>query len=366
MRMRQAASPLLIGLVGLVGFSVLALAGCSTSHSLKPVSQSVNNLSYDSKADYAPTNNTATPKTAVVAQLVPAPAVNSVSVTPPTPVSTVVTPPAAPTPVSDAASAPVQTPQQVVASQNQAATQVPVKNEFFNASMTYDYQPGAVYTIYCAALNLTDITLGTGEKIISIAAGDTLRWQLSQTYSGSGAGLMQHIVVKPNSPGLNNTLLITTDQRVYHLVLKTVDSSSYMVEVNWHYQADPMMFVSNQAQGYSDTGAASGSTGSPFQLDLAQLDFSYEFGTVTGSKPSWYPTRVFNDGRQTFIEFPADFYNSDLPVLYISTTDKTYGTMVNWRLKGRYMIVDAVLQKARLESGVASKENQTIVQINHT
>ena len=261
------------------------------------------------------------------------------------------------------------TPETVVAQANQQALQLPLASDFFNATMTYNYMPGAVYSIYCAPLSLTDIALEPGEKIISIAAGDSLRWQISQTYSGSLSGaLVQHIIIKPNADNLKNTILITTDRRVYHLVLMSQNSNSDMVEVKWNYPSSPVTYVTNQAQGYSgDSGSVlnSNTSGSPFQLDLSRLDFNYKFGTVKGAKPSWYPTRIFNDGRQTFIEFPADFYNSELPVLYIATTDKTYGTMVNWRLKGRYMVIDAVINKAKLASGVASDQDQTVVQIEH-
>ncbi len=367
--------PNIAGVLGILGLGLL-ISSCSNN--LKPASQSVNNLSYDSSANYQPvpnqTNQAANTQKQVITEIIPIPGqlmplpsnsnnsnnshINTVNLALPA------------APAQTPAPAPAQTPQQLVSSMNQAATQTPAQGDFFNAMMTYEFMPGAVYTIYCAPLNLTDVALEPGEKIISIAAGDTLRWQVTQTYSGAVGNLSQHIILKPNSPNLSNSLLITTDHRVYHLILKSLSNNSYMVAVNWHYQSSPLTFVSDQAQGYTDpaTGAAisPASTGSPFQLDLANLDFNYQFGTVKGDKPSWYPTRVFNDGRQTFIEFPTDFYNSDLPVLYLQTGTKSYGTMFNWRLKGRYMIIDAVVQNARLESGVVSKNDQVIVQISHS
>lgn len=398
MRVKIKNIALVLGALSAMG-ALTGLSACSDN--LKPASQSVNNLSYDPNAtNYQPVPSQSSLPAPVIAQIsadsipgqkMPMPTsnqntqVNTVNVDLPNNtgsnntgsnnsglISARATAPASTSTGSAAApvAAPVQTPQELVSAMNQAAVQNPEPTDFFNAMMTYDYTPGAVYTILCAPLNLTDIVLEPGEKIISIAAGDTLRWQITQTYSGSlVTGLSQHILLKPNLANLSNSLLITTDHRVYHMILKSTNNSSYMVEVKWHYQASPLMFVSNQDQGYAAPGAmpAAGATGgSPFQLDLANLDFNYQFGTVKGSKPSWYPTRVFNDGRQTFIEFPVDFYNSDLPVLYLQTGDKSYGTMFNWRLKGRYMIIDAVVTQARLQAGVSSKNDQTIVQINHT
>lgn len=361
--LKQTAT--VIAVLGLLG-----LTGCASN--LKPASQSVGNMQSDNNAVYAPATDSSKVRTQIVHQYVPVPVpgqlmeapsdTQSVSVNAPTQTQQS-TKKAAPTKVTSADL------EKTVQSANQKATQDPHVRDFFNAMMTYNFMPGAMYTIYAAPLKLTDIALQQGEKIISIAAGDTLRWQISQTYSGEGATLRQHVVVKPNQPGLTNTILITTNRRVYHLVLVSTDNDTYMVSVNWHYANSPLTFISTESQGYGADGVAPGSAatlGSPFQIDLSRMNFNYEFGMVKGDKPSWYPVRVFNDGRQTFIEFPKHFYQTDMPVLYVANNSKTYGTMVNWRIKGRYMIVDQVIQKARLQSGVKSKKNQVIVQIQHT
>ena len=222
--------------------------------------------------------------------------------------------------------------------------------------MTYNYMPGSMYVIYAAPLHITDIMFAPGEKIISEAAGDTLRWQIAQTYSGEGDDVSQHLLVKPSSSGLTNSMVVTTNERVYHLVLQSTQNT-YMVAVQWNYPTNMIQLSNNP--GDSTSPAAPG--GSPYQLDLAKLDFNYKFGMVQGDQPDWYPTRVFNDGRQTFIEFPNTFYNDNTPVLYVADDNGVYGTMVNWRLKGRYMIIDSVVQKARLETGI-EKTGQTIVQ----
>lgn len=356
--------------VTLASLGFLGLAGCSSN--IKPASQSVGNIKDNQNAVYAPAVNTDKVQTKVVHQYIPVPVPGQLMPDPgsSTQSVTVATPNVKASTVSTkkTKSAP-QDSQSAVDSANKKATRLPMVHDFFNAMMTYNFMPGAMYTIYAAPLRLTDIALQQGEKIISIAAGDTLRWQISQTYSGAGETLRQHVIVKPNSAGLNNTMLITTNRRVYHLILMSTKNNTYMVSVRWHYADSPLTFVSSQSQGYgSDAmGASPSSTGgSPFQLDLARLNFGYAFGMLKGHKPSWYPTRVFNDGRQTFIEFPKNFYRSDLPVLYVSQNGSKYGTMVNWRLKGHYMIIDQVIQKARLQSGVKSKDNQIIVQIQQS
>ena len=41
-----------------------------------------------------------------------------------------------------------------------------------------------------------------------------------------------------------------------------------------------------------------------YKIDLASMNFDYEYGVVKGNNPNWMPVKIFNDSRQTFIEFP--------------------------------------------------------------
>ncbi len=261
------------------------------------------------------------------------------------------------------------TKQAAVAYANQHATQQPSSHDFFNAMMRYGYMHGAMYTVYCAPMKITDLAFQPGERIVSTAAGDTLRWQLSQTYSGEGANMVQHILVKPNSGDLQNTLVVTTNRRVYHILLDSTKDCTYMVSVKWYYPKSMVSYSGyNGPNGPANApdataSVSTGTAGSPYALDLEKLDFNYKFGMLKGSKPAWYPVRVFNNGRQTFIEFPKRFYAQNTPVLFVQNDNDKYGTMVNSRMKGRYLIVDSLFKRARLQTGVKSQGGQTIVQI---
>lgn len=250
-------------------------------------------------------------------------------------------------------------PEQAVDYANKNSTQQPSANSFFNSMMTYNYTDGALYTIYTAPLKITDISLAPGEKLISEAAGDTLRWQIAQTYSGAGNTLTQHLLIKPNQSGLQNTVVITTDQHVYHLVLQSTDDS-YMASVSWNYPNNMVSFA-NTTPG-QNAGPAAPTTPN---VDVSQLDFGYQYSLVLGSKPNWYPVRIFNDGRQTYIQLPSDYLSNQMPVLYIADNNGGFGTMVNWRYRSPYIIVDTVLHNARLQTGV-DNTGTTIVQIKHT
>ncbi len=328
--------------IALPAFSLSACAGTTQNDTSL---QSTENLGQNTPAVYVQANPPGTVKQ-VVTQYVPVPMAGQLMPEPGDSPSN-----ATPT---------FSSPTQAVDYANKQATDQPTTGDFFNSMMTYNFTDGALYTIYCAPLKITDIALQPGEKLISEAAGDTLRWQIAQTYSGNGDTLTQHILIKPNQPDLANTMIITTDQRVYHLVLQSTDSS-YMASVSWNYPGSMVTYASKNNSPLANPFAAAPS--SP-DVDLSQLDFGYQFSMVQGSKPDWYPIRIFNDGKQTFIQLPATYTSAQMPILYVADSNGNYGTMVNWRYRAPYIITDVVLTKARLQSGV-DKTGETIVQIQH-
>lgn len=256
---------------------------------------------------------------------------------------------------------------------NQAAQQFPESTDFFNAMMTYNYMPGALYTIYAAPLKITDIRLEKGEKIISQAAGDTLRWQIASTYSGEGDDIFWHILVKPQRDDLENTLIITTNKRTYHLILQSTDSDSYMVSVNWNYPQDMVQtFVGpTLGQDGNTMSAASGVVPQPpvqdrsLDIDVSEMEFAYTWQMEKGPTPAWFPEQVFSVGHQTYIKFPQQVLdlNTEMPVPMIQTDDGQYAAAnFNWRMSGSYMIIDTVIKNAYLKAGT-SESQEVIVKI---
>src|SRR3546814_4293735 len=80
-------------------------------------------------------------------------------------------------------------------------------------------------------------------------------------------------------------------------------------------------------------------------LDLAALNFRYR---LSGDKPAWRPVRVFDDGRQLFIEFAEGV--SDMPPLF-AIGAKGEAELLNYRVHGRYMIVDRLFDRGELRLG---------------
>lgn len=97
----------------------------------------------------------------------------------------------------------------------------PARDGFVNAIQQYPFAEGALYQLYAAPGEVTDIALEPGEQLAGtgpVAAGDTARWIIGDTTSGTGA--LANILVKPVRPDIATNLVINTDRRTHHLELK--------------------------------------------------------------------------------------------------------------------------------------------------
>ena len=80
--------------------------------------------------------------------------------------------------------------------------------------------PTALPIVVCAPLRVCMIELQAGEKIVGDPhIGDSVRWNISPAMYGTGDQATAVIILKPQMPGLDTNLLITTDRRAYYLRL---------------------------------------------------------------------------------------------------------------------------------------------------
>jgi len=90
-----------------------------------------------------------------------------------------------------------------VAAANLAATLQPEPQGFINAVQVYPFTDGTIYAVYTAPERVTDIALQPGEVLGAVAAGDTVRWVIGDTSSGTGSDKQTHVLVKPFAAGLS-------------------------------------------------------------------------------------------------------------------------------------------------------------------
>lgn len=245
-------------------------------------------------------------------------------------------------------------PQARIDAANRAASQEPTRERYINAVQVYPFTEGALYLLYAAPEKVSDIALEPGEKLTAVSAGDTVRWVVGDTTSGTGATAQTHILVKPTAPDLKTNVVITTDRRVYHLELESTERS-YMAAVSWRYPADQLVALRGRNAEATETAGQVIDAG----VMLEQLRFRYE---IAGDSPPWRPLRAFDDTRKVYIEFPARLDQGEAPPLFVVGTNGD-AELVNYRVRGRYYIVDRLFAAAELRLGA---EPQQIVRISRT
>ena len=273
----------------------------------------------------------------------------------PTPAATLTppadTPPAALPPVRHRLK-PLSAAARRVRTANHEATLEPQARAFVNAAQIYPFSDGALYRLYAAPELVSDIALQAGESIISVAAGDTARWTVGDTTSGTGDAKRVHILVKPFIAGLTTNLVITTDRRTYHLQLEST-STTAMSALTWTYPQDELLAIKRAAdEQRAAMPVASG-------LAIEQLNFGY---AITGDRPIWRPLRAFDDGRQTFIEFPPSLAVGEAPPLFVVGPNED-AQLVNYRVSGRFYVVDRLFDAAELRLG---EKKQAVVRITRS
>jgi len=239
--------------------------------------------------------------------------------------------------------------QGAVARANALGTVEPLPSAFLNAAAVQPFIEGQVYHLYTAPGEVTDIVLQPGEQLGSVASGDTARWVIGDTTSGTGADKRAHVLVKPVAAGLVTNLIITTDRRTYHLAL-TSGSGAAISMLSWTYPQDALLALKRS------TEAAAAAAPVAAGLEVDQLHFGY---AISGDRPAWRPLRAFDDGRQTYIELPPALGATDAPPLFVLGA-KGEAELVNYRLRGRYYVVDRLFDVAEMRLGT---KKQAVVRI---
>lgn len=245
--------------------------------------------------------------------------------------------------------APSLKPFQRIDTANERAKIEPDLGRFLNAVQVYPFMEGALYRLYAAPEQVTDITLQPGERLNSVSAGDTVRWVVGDTTSGGKDGEQVHILVKPIAPNLSTNLVIATDRRAYHLEMRSF-RETYMAAISWTYPQEQLTRRRNE----NNRMLVEASHTIADNVDPDELKFRYD---IEGDKPHWRPVRAFDNGKQVFIQFPDNIAQGEAPPLFVLNR-KGAPELVNYRMRGNYYVVDRLFTAAELRLG--EKPQQTV------
>lgn len=175
-----------------------------------------------------------------------------------------------------------------------------------------------------------DIQIADSEEIKTIAAGDSVGWQIV------GAG--QHIFIKPMASQARTNLSVVTSKRTYVFDLSArvpSDHGDIAYLVRFRYPETEMLA--------GLVNSAVGKDGPSFNLDYK----------MSGSK-NVRPIHVFDDGQFTYFQFDS---TRELPAIFVVGADGKE-SLVNYRIEGQYVVVERLGEFYTLRSG---KETATAI-----
>jgi len=217
-------------------------------------------------------------------------------------------------------------------------------SDYSHAAMVYDYDPDWVYEVYAQPLRACDIVLEPGENVLEAPfVSDSVRWQLGAGVSYERGTPVQHVYVKPSETGIEASLIINTDKRVYHIILRSF-SSVHMPITRWRYYSSAM--PNNSIPPPSRGTDSPPPQGAPAGPDPRYLSFNYKITYSWFKKPRWLPKLVFDDGGKTYITFPESVLNRELPAVFENRKD-----VLNYRVIDNLVVIDQLVENITIKIG---------------
>src|SRR6202158_2681589 len=214
--------------------------------------------------------------------------------------------------------------------------------------------------VVCAPLPVCILELEPGEKIVGEPhIGDSIRWEISPSVSGSGPDATPLIIIKPRIAGLDTTMVVPTDRRAYYVRLES-KPNEYVARVAFSYPEDSKQqwqeYLVNQREAEQREKAQAERVAELPKTALENMYWNYE---IKGGDVSTRPVHVMDDGAKTYIQMPVETIHRELPVLVVKGPSGS--EMVNYRVKDNMYIVDRLFDRAALLLG--SGKHQTKVEL---
>jgi type IV secretion system protein VirB9 len=186
-----------------------------------------------------------------------------------------------------------------------------------------DYDASQVIQIQAAPGYQVTLELGSDEQIENVAVGDSGAWQVTANRAGS------RLFVKPIQPGVSTNMTVVTNVRTYAFELVPLGGPS-----------PDMAFTIRFRYPASATALAS-----------AEAELIIEGRYRLSGERTLRPSRISDDGRHTYIEFPRD---SALPAIY-AVDDRGEESLVNGMMRDDLFVIDSVVPRLvfRIDQHVA-------------
>jgi type IV secretion system protein TrbG len=208
----------------------------------------------------------------------------------------------------------------------------------------YPYDVYEQPAVNCQILRVTEIVLALGETVKpdDVGIGDSERWSIKVSAN--------RVLVKPKEPGIVTDLVVVTNQRSYHFMLRT--RAPYQPQISFYYPDE----IRAEEAHHRDLIRQAIAQASEPKPSSKPLNFDY---TIKGPAVRWKPILAFDDGDHFYLEFPQNIAGTDMPTLMSQQGERQ--ETVNYEVRGQYYVADRLLPSAVLTSGTGV--NRQAIQI---
>jgi type IV secretion system protein VirB9 len=226
------------------------------------------------------------------------------------------------------------------------------------------------------------IQLDKGDKPSQVVIGQPGMWQMTQAMAGDTPLL----ALMPRFKDLHTNLMIAAtsadgNARIYYVNLVS-DESNYIPKVGFYYPGDIKQAwtveadkAHAEAKVVADAKAKADNETIAAMPSLSASNLHFNWTMSCGVHTAWFggenscdsikPTRVFDDGKHTYLAMPASLADTTgLPTIMANNTAGK-PALINYRFKEGYYIVDGVPAQINLIAGNGDGSNQKVVEITH-
>jgi type IV secretion system protein TrbG len=225
----------------------------------------------------------------------------------------------------------------------------------------YTYGQG-VPTVICSTLQVCELDLEPGEVVTKDALdwGDH-RFELVARTAGSGPEQFTYLVVKPTEPGLDTTMTVGTDKRLYYVRLVSTDHA-HMARVAFTYpdeEAKKQKAAEEAKRAEAERQKAEAERLAKLSTDKPLRNWNYEVKLHGKDAQYLKPEKIADDGVHTHITLSEEARHRGLPVVEIA--DARGPIPANARWDDNELIIDAVFERACLVEGVGRKQQRACI-----
>lgn len=200
------------------------------------------------------------------------------------------------------------------------------------------YDPSHIVTVHGKVGIQSTIQFGEDEHIDNIAVGDSNAWQVTPNKHAS------LVFVKPMQPVTHTNMTVVTDRRTYLFDLVARPGTVPVYAMRFTYPPEPKAAAPAAA---SLLPAEAELTRQIAAKEPEKTPADLNFNWATAGAKQLLPTRLFDDGKATWLTWPRD---AGMPAILSREANGEEGP-VNYRVEGDYVVVDGVPAQIVLRQG---------------